>query len=56
MVCGADAGSMDYAVATLETSPPKWFPMLRPGITRIPMIFVWPGRIEGGRRFRDPVA
>ena len=37
---GADAGSMDYAVATLETLPPKWFPMLRPGITRIPMIFI----------------
>ena len=53
---GAYAGSMDYAVATLETLPPKWFPMLRPGITRIPMIFIWPGRIEGGQRFRDPVS
>ena len=53
---GADAGSMDYAVATLETLPPKWHPMLRPGITRIPMIFVWPGRIKGGQRFRDPVS
>ena len=53
---GADAGSMDYAVATLETLPPKYFPMLRPGVTRIPMIFIWPGRIEGGRRFRDPVS
>ena len=53
---GADAGSQDYAVATLETLPPIWHPMLRPGITRIPMIFVWPDRIKGGRRFRDPVS
>ncbi len=24
--------------------------------TRVPMIFVWPGRIPGGQRFRDPVS
>jgi len=53
---GAQAGSQDYAVDTLETLPPRWDPMFRPGVTRIPMIFIWPGRIKGGQRFRDPVS
>jgi arylsulfatase A-like enzyme len=31
-------------------------PMFRGGVTRIPLIFVWPGRIEGGQRFSQPVS
>ena len=29
--------------------------MIRPSITRIPLVFVWPGHIEGGQRFSEPV-
>ena len=51
---GADMGALaDYAVATLETLPPQWGPMLR---RTIPMIFIWPGRIKGGQRFQEPVS
>ena len=30
--------------------------MFGPGVTRIPMIFVWPGRIPPGQRFRESVS
>ena len=30
--------------------------MFSPSITRIPLLFVWPGHIEGGRRFSQPVS
>ncbi len=55
---GADAGSIDFGWFTRETLPPRWqfFSVFRPGINRIPMIFVWPGRIIPGQRFRDPVS
>jgi len=53
---GAEAGSGDHDVQTMDTLPPRWRPMFRPGITRIPMILVWPGRIPPGQRFREPVS
>jgi arylsulfatase A-like enzyme len=31
-------------------------PMFRSSVTRIPLIVVWPGRIEGGQRFSQPVS
>ena len=30
--------------------------MFRPTITRVPLIFVWPGRIQGGQRFDQAVS
>ena len=30
--------------------------MFRPSITRIPLLFVWPGHIKGGQRFVQPVS
>ena len=30
--------------------------MFRPTISRVPLIFVWPGHIEGGQRFDQPVS
>jgi arylsulfatase A-like enzyme len=53
---GASAGSLDYDILLMDPLPPRWRPMFRPGITRIPMIFVWPGRILPGQRFREPVS
>lgn len=54
---GAAAGSQDYAIAAMAPLPPEWSrPLLRPGVTRIPMIFVWPGRIAAGQRLRQPVS
>jgi arylsulfatase A-like enzyme len=31
-------------------------PMLRSGVSRIPLIVVWPGHISGGQRFSHPVS
>ena len=55
---GIDAGAIDFDWLTRETLPPPWqfFSLFRPGINRIPMIFVWPGHIVEGQRFRDPVS
>jgi arylsulfatase A-like enzyme len=53
---GAGAGSSDYDIAVMDPLPPRWGPQFRPGITRIPMILVWPGRIPPGQRFREPVS
>ena len=37
--------------------PPRWgHPMFRPTISRVPLIFVWPGHIPGGQRFDPPVS
>ena len=37
--------------------PPPWtFSFVRGSVTRVPLIFVWPGRIEGGRRIEAPVS
>jgi len=44
-------------VVLLDSLPPRWGqPMFRPTRTRVPLIFVWPGRIPGGRRFDQPVS
>jgi len=49
---GADIGP-----ATQETLPPRWSsPMFRPSISRIPLLFVWPGHIKGGQSFDQPVS
>ncbi|MEE9533524.1 MAG: sulfatase, partial [Acidimicrobiia bacterium] len=43
-------------LAMMDSSPPRWSggKMLRPAITRIPLLFVWPGHIQGGQRFSGP--
>jgi arylsulfatase A-like enzyme len=51
-----EAAYDDMAAVVQESLPPPWsYAMFRPSVTRIPMIFVWPGHIEGGQRFREPV-
>jgi len=52
-----DGAMTDMAIAIQDSLPPAWNqPMLRPSITRIPLLFVWSGHIAGGQRFSDPVA
>jgi arylsulfatase A-like enzyme len=48
----------DMAVAMQDSLPPRGmflYPMFRPSISRIPLMFVWPGHIAGGQRFDEPV-
>jgi len=52
MSAGADIG-----LVIQGTLPPRWNrPMFRPSISRIPLLFVWPGHIKGGQRFDHPVS
>ena len=69
LIVGADhsirAAGGDMGIAIQESLPPRWHererfrpkssPMLRPSVSRIPLIFIWPGHIEGGQRFSEPV-
>jgi arylsulfatase A-like enzyme len=56
------AGSWDYALHMWDPEPAHTYnrdhavPILRPGVSRVPLIFVWPGHIEPGQRFADPVS
>ena len=53
----AKAAMQDMGIALEDKLPPRWNqPMLRPTITRVPLIFVWPGRISPGQRFDHPVS
>jgi arylsulfatase A-like enzyme len=51
-----EAAFDDTAVAVQESLPPPWsYAMFRSSVTRVPLIFVWPGHIDGGQRFGEPV-
>jgi len=52
------AAMADVAVFIQDTLPPAWnfnAPWVRPSFSRVPLLFVWPGHIEGGQRFSEPV-
>jgi arylsulfatase A-like enzyme len=50
------AGS-DQGVALQDSVTERWNrPILRSTVSRIPLMFIWPGRIEGGQRFRQQVS
>jgi len=51
------AAGSDQAIALQDSLPPRWNrPYMRPTVTRIPLMFVWPGHIQGGQRFSHPVS
>jgi len=51
------AAGADIGLLIQETLPPRWSdPMFRPSITRIPLLFVWPGHIKGSQRIDQPVS
>ncbi len=52
-----DAAMDDMGLAIQDSLPPQWvYALFRPSISRVPLIFVWPGHIEGGQRFPQPVS
>jgi len=50
------AAGGEFGRGMQDSVPPEWGPMLRSSVSRIPLIFVWPGRIAGGQRFGQPVS
>jgi arylsulfatase A-like enzyme len=50
------AAGSDQGIAMQDSLPPCWGPMFRPTISRVPLLFVWPGHILGGQRFSQPVS
>jgi arylsulfatase A-like enzyme len=51
-------GFSEFLVPLAEKQPPdwQWTPLLRSSETRVPLMFIWPGGIPGGQRFRQPVS
>ncbi len=56
------AGAWDYCLLMRDPVPPHVgyndlaIPILRSGVSRIPLIVVWPGHIAGGQHFNQPVS
>jgi arylsulfatase A-like enzyme len=51
------AAGSDQGLALQDSVPPRWNrPILRPTVSRVPLLFVWPGHIKGGQRFGPPVS
>jgi arylsulfatase A-like enzyme len=56
------AGAEDYSLLMRDPLPPHVLhndpatPMLRSGVSRIPLIVVWPGHIAGRQNFNQPVS
>lgn len=51
------AGTDDLGLGIQQEIPERWVnPMLRPSVSRVPLIFVWPGGIAGGQRLDAPVS
>jgi arylsulfatase A-like enzyme len=56
------AGALDYNLLMRDPAPPHFayddlaIPIFRSGVSRIPLIVVWPGHIAGGQSFSQPVS
>jgi arylsulfatase A-like enzyme len=56
-IVAADHSQESAALPFLDPNRPKYrAPLLAAQISRIPMIFVWPGKIAPGRRFTEAVS
>ena len=56
LIVAADHGYPAACHRLMEPEAPMWGPMFNSHETRVPMIFVWPGRIPAGQRFNAPVS
>ncbi len=61
LVIGGDhsirAAFADMGLALSDSLPPPWSrPMFRPTVSRVPLMFLWPGHIDGGQRIAHPVS
>jgi arylsulfatase A-like enzyme len=56
-IVAADHGMGTYGLAAYDPARPKYMPpLLAAKTTKVPMIFVWPGKIAPGQRFVQPVS
>jgi arylsulfatase A-like enzyme len=56
-IVAADHSHVAAGLALYDPEPPPWeAPVLASHKSRIPLIFVWPGKIAAGRRFDQPVS
>jgi arylsulfatase len=61
LIVGADhslqAAGANIGLFLQDSLPPRWSrPMFHPSVSRIPLMFVWPGHIAGGLRFDQQVS
>ena len=61
LIVGADhsttAAGDDLSLGVLDSLPPPWSqPMFRPSVSRVPLIFIWPGHIPAGQRLNQTVS
>ncbi len=61
LIIGADhsihAAMEDMGVAIQDSLPPEWSrAMFRPSVSRVPLIFIWPGHIPAGQRLSQTVS
>jgi arylsulfatase A-like enzyme len=52
----AAADHSHWSALLRDPSSPGWGPIMRSSVSRIPLIIVWPGRVESGQRFSQPVS
>ncbi len=53
----SQAAGANIGLLLQDSLPPRWNrPMIRPSVTRIPLLFVWPERIASGQRFSQAVS
>ena len=54
---GVTAAMDDMGIAVLDTLPPRWSnPSFRPSYSKVPLLFIWPGRIPAGQRLDQTVS
>ncbi|MEE9534618.1 MAG: sulfatase, partial [Acidimicrobiia bacterium] len=52
-----DAALSDMGVVRLDSPPPRWSdPIFRSSVSRVPLIFIWPGHIPAGQRLNQTVS
>ncbi len=56
LIVAADHGYPAACHRLMEPLPPDWGPLFNSHETRIPLLFVWPGRIAAGQRIPEPVS
>lgn len=57
LIVAADHGwGHVHELMQYENPQPRGGLMLNPYLTRVPMLFVWPGHIPAGQRFEEPVS
>ena len=57
LIIGGDHSIGGWGMGLVDSLPPPWsWPIPKPTLSRVPLMFVWPGNIEGGQRIEHPVS